>query len=358
MIKNIFSKKIISILFCILFILTFSISADAHPGKTDATGGHHDYKNVSGLGNYHYHCGDNPAHLHENGVCPYKSLDTITINNPVNNLKLGESIKLDCYVTSAVGNTINNWKSSNTSVATISEDGTIVAKGIGETTITISTNNNSQSFNLSVLPIEVESINISNKDINIQVGNSCKVEATVMPNNATDKSITWISSDDNVAIVDNSGMILGKAVGHTTIKVNANNGISEIINVNVFEDLSEDIEVNTKSVKLKKDETFFLKANALHNDGNDTEIIYESNNPNIATIDSNGMITAKNVGITNIIIKNNDKSITISVEICSNEIENNISNTGDANNACLGVMILSIFSLIASMIVKKRMIQC
>ena len=48
-----------------------SIVAEAHSGRTDASGGHRDNKNKSGLGSYHYHCGGHPAHLHENGVCPY-----------------------------------------------------------------------------------------------------------------------------------------------------------------------------------------------------------------------------------------------------------------------------------------------
>ena len=49
------------------------ITAEAHQGRTDAQGGHHDYKNKSGLGSYHYHCGGHEAHLHPNGVCPYKN---------------------------------------------------------------------------------------------------------------------------------------------------------------------------------------------------------------------------------------------------------------------------------------------
>lgn len=47
------------------------LTVEAHSGRTDSNGGHHDYKNKSGLGSYHYHCGGYPAHLHENGVCPY-----------------------------------------------------------------------------------------------------------------------------------------------------------------------------------------------------------------------------------------------------------------------------------------------
>lgn len=46
------------------------ITASAHSGRTDSSGGHHDNKNKSGLGNYHYHHGYS-AHLHTNGVCPY-----------------------------------------------------------------------------------------------------------------------------------------------------------------------------------------------------------------------------------------------------------------------------------------------
>ncbi len=51
------------------------LTASAHSGRTDSSGGHHDYKNASGLGSYHYHHGY-PAHLHENGVCPYETPQT------------------------------------------------------------------------------------------------------------------------------------------------------------------------------------------------------------------------------------------------------------------------------------------
>lgn len=50
-----------------------AINGFAHSGRTDGQGGHHDNRNVSGLGSYHYHCGGHPAHLHKNGVCPYSS---------------------------------------------------------------------------------------------------------------------------------------------------------------------------------------------------------------------------------------------------------------------------------------------
>jgi len=52
-------------------LLPYNVSL-AHSGRTDSSGGHHDYNNVSGLGSYHYHHGYGP-HLHPGGICPYSS---------------------------------------------------------------------------------------------------------------------------------------------------------------------------------------------------------------------------------------------------------------------------------------------
>ncbi|MFR3285314.1 MAG: YHYH domain-containing protein [Clostridium fessum] len=75
-----FKKFGTALLSCMMLTTSFAtvsnmtmITAEAHPGRTDAQGGHHDYKNKSGLGSYHYHCGGHEAHLHPNGVCPYKN---------------------------------------------------------------------------------------------------------------------------------------------------------------------------------------------------------------------------------------------------------------------------------------------
>jgi len=65
--------KIKRLLFMLLIAIIFCNNLYAHEGRTDSKGGHKDNKNVSGLGSYHYHCGDYPEHLHKGGVCPYKS---------------------------------------------------------------------------------------------------------------------------------------------------------------------------------------------------------------------------------------------------------------------------------------------
>ena len=65
-------KAALTISVLLVVCLTCIFNVFAHSGRTDASGGHRDNKNASGLGYYHYHCGGYPAHLHSNGVCPYK----------------------------------------------------------------------------------------------------------------------------------------------------------------------------------------------------------------------------------------------------------------------------------------------
>ena len=66
-------KHVLFIVFVVILCVSVPALSLAHSGRTDSNGGHRDNKNVSGLGSYHYHCGGNPPHLHENGICPYRS---------------------------------------------------------------------------------------------------------------------------------------------------------------------------------------------------------------------------------------------------------------------------------------------
>lgn len=76
MMKKFFKKISIYTMSAMFVFSTAPGTVQAHSGRTDASGGHHDNKNVSGLGSYHYHCGGHPAHLHNGGVCPYSSSAT------------------------------------------------------------------------------------------------------------------------------------------------------------------------------------------------------------------------------------------------------------------------------------------
>jgi len=63
-------KKCITLSLVVALLFAASVGF-AHPGRTDGSRGHRDNRNVSGLGNYHYHCKGTQAHLHKDGMCPY-----------------------------------------------------------------------------------------------------------------------------------------------------------------------------------------------------------------------------------------------------------------------------------------------
>lgn len=107
-------KNKIPLILIPLLLLTMAVSA--HGGKTDGTGGHYDNQNKSGLGYYHYHCGGNPPHLHNNGLCPYKSGSYSTEINPK------PSSKNNIFDNKqSSGTSVNNFTSDNAAKSSESE---------------------------------------------------------------------------------------------------------------------------------------------------------------------------------------------------------------------------------------------
>lgn len=175
-------KKIISILLIILSIISIGVNAYAHSGRTDSSGGHKDNNNKSGLGSYHYHCGRHPAHLHTNGVCPYSS-------------------------------------SSSASKSSTSSSSSSSAK----TTSTVPTT------------IAVTDIKINENVTNMEEGENKKLTTIITPDNATDKNITWKSSDESIATVSTTGEVTAKKYGTVDITATSTNGKTSTIKINIKE---------------------------------------------------------------------------------------------------------------------------
>lgn len=174
--------KIWSIVLITLSIIVVGTNVFGHSGRTDSSGGHKDNKNKSGLGSYHYHCGGHPAHLHTNGVCPYSSSS------------------------SSNKNSTSGSSSSNTNTRTVPST------------------------------IAVTEIQINEKIENLEVGKGKILTATITPTNATDKSIIWKSSDENIATVSSTGEIVAKKPGTVDITAISSNGKTSTIKINIKEE--------------------------------------------------------------------------------------------------------------------------
>lgn len=137
------------------------------------------------------------------------------------------------------------WESDNPEVATVSEDGQVVANGVGTTTIRcyIETNpslsatctvNVKGSTEPEVVKVSGITLNPS-EGLNLVEGNSSKITATVAPSNATNSSVKWASLSPDVATVDDSGNVTAIKAGSTTVTCTAvdGSGVSAVCPVTV-----------------------------------------------------------------------------------------------------------------------------
>lgn len=305
----------ISIITCSILICCLS-TVYAHSGRTDSSGGHRDNKNASGLGGYHYHCGGYPAHLHNNGVCPYDSLDVISISNTPDSLKIGGKIKLDYNISSSKSYINKTWTSSDSSIVSVDNDGMLTANNIGGATITVTTYNNSSSFYVSVLPIEVNSLKLSQDNIEIQLDEMKKVDVTIEPSNSTDKTLSWKSENSNIVSVNNTGEIKGLSVGETNVLVTSSNGVEAHVLVKVYEVFPEAIETEINDLKIEITETLKVKSNIYPDNANNKKISYESENQKVVTLNEEGELQPVDIGKTNIkLTTSNNITKIIPVEI-------------------------------------------
>lgn len=120
------------------------------------------------------------------------------------------------------------WKSLNESIATVDQSGRVTGKAAGNATILVTTADGGRSATCAVTvtasTIPVTGVTVSPTSGTVNVGATLQLTATVAPSNATNKAVTWTSSNNNIATVDANGKVTGKAVGSATIQVTTTDG--------------------------------------------------------------------------------------------------------------------------------------
>ena len=117
------------------------------------------------------------------------------------------------------------WASNNEAVATVDSSGKVTALASGSATITVTTNdgNKTATFNVTVFEVDVISVELDNKK-SVLVGGTLQLTATFNPSYSSNKNVTWSSSNNAVATVDETGKVSGISEGRATITVTTNNG--------------------------------------------------------------------------------------------------------------------------------------
>ncbi len=127
------------------------------------------------------------------------------------------------------------WHSSNPEVASVTQDGKVVAITKGTTTITVTTSNDKSATCEVIVTIPIKNVTLNKTNLSLKVSASETLIATINPlDTSDDKTLTWSSSDDNVAKVDSSGKVIARASGSAIITVTTTNNKSASCEVNVY----------------------------------------------------------------------------------------------------------------------------
>lgn len=145
------------------------------------------------------------------------------------------------------------WTSSNNSVATVDSNGVVISKNSGSTIITATTHNGLKTEFFIEVETPVTNITLNSNEINLNPGGTFKLDATVNPSNASNKNIKWISANESIATVDQSGNVTADVAGTTYISaVSADGKVVATCTVNVSKPVvTKPAKVKIKSAKKK-----------------------------------------------------------------------------------------------------------
>lgn len=208
------------------------------------------------------------------------------------------------------------WTSSDTSVITVNE-GHVVAVGMGVATVTATAHNGKKSkCDITVSGIEVTSVSIGAERLDLTAGDSHTFSVTVLPDNASDKSLAWNTSNPSVIVVDN-GVATALAPGTAKIIATSKSGISAECDITVKECPATSIELNPNEISIKIGESYELDTKILPSAASCNAVSWTSSEPNVATV-SNGKIAALKNGTTIITAQTGNVSAECKVVVYDN----------------------------------------
>ena len=156
----------------------------------------------------------------------------------------GRLLQTEIFPKNATNQNIT-WKSKNTKIARVDENGRVKPVGVGMTEITATTEDGgfeAKCFvNVVNSYVDVQTLSVKNTDaMTIKVGDSVNAIVTVSPSNARNKTLKWSSDDTKIATVSQAGRIRGVSVGMANITVETTNGKKQTFTVNVTESDAKD----------------------------------------------------------------------------------------------------------------------
>jgi uncharacterized protein YjdB len=238
----------------------------------------------------------------------------VILNQTNVNINEGDTYQLTTIISpSDAPNKTLEWSSSNTEVATVDANGLVTAHKVGTATITVATTDGSDltaTCALTVTPQVVIGLTISSETASIVVDKTLQLTATIAPENATTKALTWSSSDESVATVDETGLVTAHKVGTATITVATTDGSNLTANcaLTVTPQVVTTLTISSESASIVVDKTLQLTATIVPENATTKALTWSSSDESVATVDETGLVTAHKVGTATITVATTDGS--------------------------------------------------
>ena len=242
---------------------------------------------------------------------------SVTLNRTTASLKAGETVTLTATVNpeDATDKTVT-WSSSDETVATVT-NGVVVAIKVGTATITAKAGDKTATCAITVVETPVTSVVLDKTSAFLKAGETLTLTATVYPEDATDKTVTWSSSDETVATVTN-GVVVAIKVGTATITARAGDKAASCA-VTVEPTPVSSVTLDKTVATIHVGETVTLTATVSPNDATDKTLTWSTSDASVAMVD-NGVITANSIGTATITVKAGDKTATCVVTVIPIEV--------------------------------------
>lgn len=227
-------------------------------------------------------------------------VESVTLSQSSAEIEIGKTLQLNATVSPSMATRKDiTWSSSKSSVASVSSSGLVTAVSEGTTTITASADGKKGECTVTVVKkaIVVSEVRLDKTELTLFEGDEETLTASVSPEDATDKTITWTSSDKSIASVE-SGKV--KAVGKGSAKITASaGGKSASCTIEVLRPVSG-ISLNKSTLELPLEKSETLIATVIPSDATlREEITWTSSNTQVANVDG-GKVTAVGMGTATI----------------------------------------------------------
>ena len=208
------------------------------------------------------------------------------------------------------------WESGNTAVATVDANGKVspVAEGTAVITAAAKGTDKSASCTVTVTYKDVESVTVSPSTMSLYIGEKGSLTATVQPEYAKDKTVTWASADESIATVSQNGQVTAVAIGTVEITATAGQKTGKCT-VNVISRLVTSVTLDKSSLSMTLFTNEKLTATVTPNNAEDGNVEWTSSDPEVASVDENGNVSSLKPGTTVITAKAGNYSASCNVTV-------------------------------------------